>query len=220
MEKQHHFHTGAQEDKFGRRMCAWEFFLPFFLSTNKHNHARHDSWYKHQIINRDLLHSRDEIIFSVQSHARYNLQTAVEQRGEQSLNKGAKTVGSIRRFSPDNDAVTNWTMGRADQAQNLNSLLQMCNIREKCYMYNRTRPLQILTSESHKSNVVTVLENEFANLFDIALDRTMLINLRSGLVMETPTKLQNVQQDGIIMSKRVPSRMTSTIFQKIFWSHS
>ena len=38
--------------------------------------------------------------------------------------------------------------------------------------------------------------------------------------METPTKLQNVQQDGIIMSKRVPSRMTSTIFQKIFWSHS
>ena len=83
-------------------------------------------------------------------------------------------------------------------------------------MYNRTRPLQILTSESHKSNVVTVLENEFANLFDIALDRTMLINLRSGLVMETPTKLQNVQQDGIIMSKRVPSRMTSTIFQKIF----
>ena len=216
MEKQYHFHTAAQEGTFGGRMCAWEFFLPFFFSTNKYNHARHGSWYKHQIRKRDSLHSVDEIIFSVQSHARYNLQTAVEQRGEQSLNKGAKTVGSIRRFSPDNDAVANWTMGRADQARNLNSLLQMCNIREQYYMYNRTRPLQILTSESHKSNVVTVLENEFANLFDIALDRTMLINLRSGLVMETPTKLQNVQQDGIIMSKRVPSRMTSTIFQKIF----
>ena len=90
MEKQHHFHTGAQEGKFGRRMCAWEFFLPFSFSTDKHNHARHGSWYKHQIRNRDLLHSGDEIIFSAQSQARYNLQTAVEQRGEQSLNKGAK----------------------------------------------------------------------------------------------------------------------------------
>ena len=134
-----------------RRMCAWEFFLPFSFFTNKNNHARHGSWYKHQIINRNLLHSGDEIIFSVQSHARYNRQTAVEQRGEQSLNKGAKTVGSIRRFSPDNDAVTvtNWTMGRADQARNLNFLLQMCNIREQYDMYNRTRPLQILKSESH-----------------------------------------------------------------------
>ena len=90
MEKQHHFHTAAQEGTFGGRMCAWEFFLPFFFSTNKYNHARHGSWYKHQIRKRDSLHSGDEIIFSVQSQARYNLQTAVEQRGEQSLNKGAK----------------------------------------------------------------------------------------------------------------------------------
>ena len=125
MEKQHHFHTAAQEGTFGGRMCAWEFFLPFFFSTNKYNHARHGSWYKHQIRKRDSLHSGDEIIFSVQSQARYNPQTAVEQRGEQSLNKDAKIVGSIRRFSPDNDAVTNWTMGRADQTRNLNSLLQM-----------------------------------------------------------------------------------------------
>ena len=34
--------------------------------------------------------------------------------------------------------------------------------------------------------------------------------------METPTKLQNLQQDGIIISKKVSSRMTSTIFQVVF----
>ena len=107
-------------------------------------------------------------------------------------------MGSIRRFSPDNDACTNWTMGRAEQSQNLNSLLQMCVIREQYDVYNRTRPSQILKSESRKSNVVTVLENEFVNPFDIALDRTMLINLTSGLVMETPTKLQNCNKMALL----------------------
>ena len=33
--------------------------------------------------------------------------------------------------------------------------------------------------------------------------------------METPTKLQNLQQDGIIIA-RASSRMTSIIFQKVF----
>ena len=54
MEKQHHFHTTAQEGKFGGTMCAWEFFLPFFFSTNKHNHVRHGRCYKHQIRNREI----------------------------------------------------------------------------------------------------------------------------------------------------------------------
>ena len=125
-------------------------------------------------------------------------------------------MGSIRSFSHDNDGVTNWAMGRAGQVRNLNSLQKMWNIREQYDVYTRTRPSQILKSESRKSNVVTVLENEFANPFDIALDRTMLINLSSGLVMETPTKLQNLQQGGIIISKRFSSRMTSTIFQEVF----
>ena len=92
-------------------------------------------------------------------------------------------------------------MERADQTRNLNSLLQMCNIRELHDEYNCTRSSQILKSESRKSNIVVVLENESVNTFHIALDRTTLINLSSGSVMETPTKLQNLQQDGIIIAK-------------------
>ena len=201
IEKQNYFHTALQEGKSDERMCAWEFFLLFYFSTNKHNHARHGTWYIHQIRNRDSLHSGDEIIFSVHSQARHNLQTAADQGGEQSLNKDAKTMGSIRRLSADSDAVTKWTMGRADQAWNLNSLMQICNIREQYDVYNPTRCSQILKSESRKANVIAVLENEFINPFDIALDRTMLINLSSGLVMETPTKLQNLHQDGIVIAK-------------------
>ena len=116
-------------------MCAWEFFLPFCFSTNKHNYARYSSWYVHQMRNRDSLHSGNEIIFSVHSQARYNLRTAVDQREEQSLNKDRKTVDGVRRFSADNDAVTKWTMGRDDKTWKLNFLLQMCNIRQQCHEY-------------------------------------------------------------------------------------
>ena len=185
MEKQHHFHTALQEGNFDERMCAWEFVLPFYFSTNKHSHARHGSCHVHQIRNRDLLHSGDEIIFSVQLQVKYNLQTTVDQRGEQSLNK----------------AVTKWTMGRTDQTRNLNSLLQMCNIRKQYDEYTCRRSSQIVKSESRKSNTVAVSENEFVKTFDIALDKTMLINLSSISVTETPTKLQNLQQDGIIIAK-------------------
>ena len=80
--------------------------------------------------------------------------------------------------------------------------MQICNIREQYDVYNPTRCSQILKSESRKANVIAVLENEFINPFDIALDRTMLINLSSGLIMETPTKLQNLHQDGIVIAKQ------------------
>ena len=116
-------------------------------------------------------------------------------------------MGCVKRFSADNDAVTKCTMRRADQARKFNSLLQVC-----------TWPWQILKSESRKSNVVTVLENEFVNPFDIALDRAMLINLSSGSEMETSTKLVPATRQHYY-SKIISSRTTSIIIQNIFSSH-
>ena len=58
------------------------FFLLLYFSTNKHNYARYGNWKVYQIRNRDSLHSGNDIIFSVQSPERYNLPTAVDQRGE------------------------------------------------------------------------------------------------------------------------------------------
>ena len=47
-----------------------------------------------------------KVNLSVQAQGQYNLRTAVDQRGEQVLNKDAKTVGGIKEFSEDNNAVT------------------------------------------------------------------------------------------------------------------
>ena len=65
-------------------------------SSSKHRFARYGSWCIHQMRNRDSLHSGNEIIFCVQLQARYDLQTAADQQGEQSLNKDAITVGGVR----------------------------------------------------------------------------------------------------------------------------
>ena len=67
--------------------------------------------------------------------------------------------------------------------------------------YKHTQPSQILPSESRTSNAVAVLENDYVNPFDIALDGTKLINISSGSEMETPTKLINLQKDGITLAK-------------------
>ena len=86
----------------------------------------------------------------------------------------------------------------------------MYNIRQQYNEYKHILPLEILQSELRTSNVVAVLENDSVNPFNIALDRTMLINLSSGSEMETLSKLLSQQQDGITLA-RVSSRTTSII---------
>ena len=180
------------------------FFLLLYFSANKHNYARCGNWNVYQMRNRDSLHSGNDIIFSVQSPERYNLPTAVDQRGKYSLNKDDKTVGGVRRFSADNYVVFKWTIGRTDEAQKLNSLLQICNIRQQYDAYKHTRSSQIMQSESRTSNLVAVLENDYVNPFDISLDRNMLIDLDSRSEMETPAKQLSLQQDDIILAKEFP----------------
>ena len=50
---------------------------------------------------------------SVQAQGQYHLRTAVDQRGDQTVNKDPKTVGGIKGFSGDNNDVTKGTLGRS-----------------------------------------------------------------------------------------------------------
>ena len=63
--------------------------------------------------NRSQLLSGLEVNLSVQAQGQYHLRTAVDQRGDQTVNKDPKTVGGIKGFSGDNNAVTKGTLGRS-----------------------------------------------------------------------------------------------------------
>ena len=85
-------------------------------------------------------------------------------------------------------------------------------------MSTNTQPSQVVQSESHTSNLVAVLENDYVNLFNIALDRNMLTNLSSRSEMETPIKLLSLQQDGITLTKKfLQERLL--LSSKMFFDH-
>ena len=45
MHMQDAIHTAVQENNFEARLCAWEYFIPFYFVFKKTNYARYGSYY-------------------------------------------------------------------------------------------------------------------------------------------------------------------------------
>ena len=104
---------------------TWDYFLSFYFAANNHNYTRFGNWYFHQMKNLERYFPGLKVNLSVQAQGQYHLYTAVDQRGEQNLNKHARTFDRIKGFSGDNNVVTKWALGRSDQAKNLNALFRL-----------------------------------------------------------------------------------------------
>ena len=66
---------------------------------------------------------------SVQGQDKYPLRTAIDQRGEQTLNRDAKVSGGITSFAVDHTCVSKWTLNRSSTAQITNNLKQFVGIK-------------------------------------------------------------------------------------------
>ena len=100
---------------------------------------------------------------SVQSQNRYPLRTAIDQRGEQILNKDAKFYSGIKNFANNESSVLKWTLNRAKQAENIKALLDIAGLGEEQTMYKPLQPSQTLKSESSVQSLVRVMETEYVN---------------------------------------------------------
>ena len=105
------------------KLICWEFFLPFYFALNKTNYSRYGSYYLR------LLQDTEEVYpglkellrykgLSVQAQSRYMLRTAIDQRGDQAINRDAKTTGGIKSFSFSDSSVLKWTLNRSEQEHN------------------------------------------------------------------------------------------------------
>ena len=150
------------------------------------NYARYASYYV-QVLKcidkthpglKDLLASSG---LSVQSQNRYPLRTAIDMRGEQTLNRDAKTSGGITYFSSSSSSVQKWAMNRSDAAQSKGALRKMAGLSDPNTIYKSLRPLQILTAERKVSNVTNVIENDYINPFGLQIDKENLLNIGSGV---------------------------------------
>ena len=82
MKHQTMAHTAVQENDFNMRLHAWEYWLPFYFTSNFCNYARYGSYYLETLKNLDNLYpGLKEMLekngLSVQAQTRYPHRTAI-----------------------------------------------------------------------------------------------------------------------------------------------
>ena len=84
---------------------------------------------------------------SVQAQDRYPVRTALDQRGEQTINRDAKTSGGIKAFSRNSSSVLKWCLNRSEQATYTKALDDLAGLGKNNTFYKPSRPSQILKSK-------------------------------------------------------------------------
>ena len=106
MKVQHLAHTTVQENDFNMRILAWKKMLPLYFYFNKMNYACYGDYYLQHLRHIETLNpGMKELLMakgmSVQAQTVHPVRTATDRRGEQTINKDAKTTGNIY-FSRNN----------------------------------------------------------------------------------------------------------------------
>ena len=218
MHCQHIIHTAIQENNYDLRRYAWEYMLPFYFSLNKTNYARYGSFYVKCMENTDSLYPGNrELIedkgLSVQGQGNYALRTAIDQRGEQTINRDAKVAGGIKSFSADEGSIFKWTLNRAQQAENTACLRSFSNIDAQGEIQKQLQPSSVLASEKKVQKLLHVLTSEYINPFDPGLDKDKLYNLSSGtpVCSELAREILDVLPNGKKAHQRfIDDRLEST----------
>ena len=119
MESIHLLHTAVQGNNYELRVEGWRM-MPFFFALNKTNYARyggllHATATEFRYNSSWLQRISEAQQYSVQGQDKYPLHTAIDQRGEQTLKKDAKSTGGIKSFASSSESVSTWTLNRASQ---------------------------------------------------------------------------------------------------------
>ena len=183
---QHVIHTSIQENDFEKRVLGWKYFLLFYFALNYFNCARYGSYYAQVLESiqqmypglKDMLKCKG---LPVQAQKKYSLRTSINQRGEQTINRDAKTSGGIKAFSTKEENVSKWCLNRSEQAKNTKAIEDLCGLGIGTKIYKPARPLQILKHKKLVLNVMEVLQGHYINPFGIDTNKDKLFCLSSAL---------------------------------------
>ena len=118
---------------------------------------------------------------SVEAQEKYHLRTSIDQRGEQTINRHAKTSGGVKAFSMKEESILKWCLNRSEQAKNTKALEDLCGLVTRTGIYKPARPSQILKHEKLVMDVMEVLQGHYSNPFEIDRDKDKLFCLSSTL---------------------------------------
>ena len=118
---------------------------------------------------------------SVQAQDRYQCRIAIDQRGEQTINRDAKVKGGIKFFASDANAFMKWTLNCSAQAKNTGELYILAGVKQSEEVYKMNPPSEVLKSEKSIKKLYKVITKEYVNPF---LDHENLYNLSSGIPVD------------------------------------
>ena len=168
----------------GKRYCH------IFFCLNRTNYSRYSSYYLSQLLKIDELFPGCKDLLkhsgiSVQGEERYPLQTAVDQRGEQTLNRDEKkSGGGIASFAGNIDAVTKWTLNRSAQAKVTGELKRLTGTEGAQDSYKLVRPHHIVKSEKISNMLVSAISDDFTSPFSRSSSPGRLFSLSSRIPID------------------------------------
>ena len=142
---------------------------------------------------------------------------SIDQRGEQTINRDAKTVGGIKNFASNKSAVLKWCLNCSEQAKNTKALKGLCGI-FRDFDYKPCRPSQILKSNELAYRIVTVLSEDYINPFGVKIDQTKLVNLCSGSPVsdELADEILSILENGRKLYSKYKNRRLSSCPEEDF----
>ena len=86
-----------------------------------HNYARYASYYIYEMDHIDELYPGLKDILSslglsIQAQDRYPNRTAIDMRGEQTINRHGKSAGGITHFASSSSSVLKWCLNRYEDS--------------------------------------------------------------------------------------------------------
>ena len=163
MQALHFIHSAVQENDYALRLEGWIIMMPYVFELNKTNfqdtvHITFNDLDRTHPGCKELIEIKG---VSVHAQDQYPLRTAFDQRGEQTLNREAKSVGGIGRFGGNIDSIVKWTLNRALQAKITAELKLFAQMNKSEEMYKAFRPHQIRKSENWTPTLAQVISQDF-----------------------------------------------------------
>ena len=100
MRNQHMINLAVQENNFDLRLATWKNWLPLYFATNQFNYTRYGSYYVEVLANIETLYPGLKQLLqktglSLQAQEMYPTRVAIDQRGEETINRDAKTKSKV-----------------------------------------------------------------------------------------------------------------------------
>ena len=114
-------------------------------------------------------------------------------------------LGDVRNFGSNVNAVKKWCLSRAEQSKNTLKLKEKAEISKTSSNYTCLHPSKILQLDKAVCEVMRVLTEEYINPFDGAIEKNDLLNLSSGI---------SLQSDEVLMSYEIGQEKYQTFVEE------